>query len=127
MNTTSTDINTIIQTIDRHFSSALTRGDAISIADFYSDTGMLLPTGTDIIRGKSNITAFWQTAIDMGIKNLKLDTLEVEVHGDTAIEMSKYTLANEEEEVIEHGKGIVIWKYNNSSWIMHRDIWNSDI
>ena len=127
MTTSSTDIYTTIQAMGGHFSSALMQGDTASIADFYSDTGMLLPTGSDIIQGKPDIKAFWQAAIDMGIRKLKLDILEVEVHGDTAIEMSKYTLTNEDEEVIDRGKGIVIWKYNNSSWMMHRDIWNSDI
>ncbi len=127
MATSSADIYTTIQSMDGHFSSALMRGDAASIAEVYSDTGMLLPTGSDIIQGKADIKAFWQTAIDMGIRKLKLDILEIEVHGDTAIEMSKYTLTNEDEEVIERGKGIVIWKYNNNSWMMHRDIWNSDI
>mgnify|MGYP001815674636 FL=1 len=127
MTTSSTDIYTTIQAIDGHFSSALMRGDTASIADFYSDTGMLLPAGSGVIQGKPDIKAFWQAAIDMGIRKLKLDILEVEVHGDTAIEMSKYTLTNEDEEVIDRGKGIVIWKYNNSSWMMHRDIWNSDI
>ena len=127
MATSSADIYTTIQSMDGHFSSALMRGDTASIADFYSDTGMLLPAGSDIILGKPDIKAFWQTAIDMGIRKLKLDILEVEVHGDTAIEMSKYTLTNEGEEVIDRGKGIVIWKYINSSWKMHRDIWNSDI
>lgn len=127
MTTSSADIYTTIQTMDRHFSSALMRGDTASIADFYSDTGMLLPAGSDIIQGKAGIKAFWQAAIEMGIRKLKLDILEVDVHGDTAIEMSKYTLTNEDEEVIECGKGIVIWKFNNNSWMMHRDIWNSDI
>ncbi len=127
MATFSADIYTSIQSMDGHFSSALMRGDAASIADVYSNTGMLLPTGSDIIQGKADIKAFWQAAIDMGIRKLKLDILEIEVHGDTAIEMSKYTLTNEGEEVIDRGKGIVIWKYNNSGWMMHRDIWNSDI
>ena len=127
MATSSADIYTTIQSMDGHFSSALMRGDAASIADVYTDTGMLLPAGSDIIQGKVDIKAFWQTAIDMGIRKLKLDILEIEVHGDTAIEMSKYTLTNEGEKIIDRGKGIVIWKFNNSNWMMHRDIWNSDI
>ena len=127
MVTSSTNIYTTIQSMDGHFSSALMRGDAASIANVYSDTGMLLPAGSYIIQGKTDIKAFWQTAIEIGIRKLKLDILEIEVHGDTAIEMSKYTLTNESEEVIDRGKGIVIWKYKNSSWMMHRDIWNSNI
>jgi len=32
--------------------------------------------------------------MDMGIKNAKLDIVEVEQHGDTAIDMGQYTLSN---------------------------------
>lgn len=35
---------------------------------------------------------FWQALVDMGIKEAKLEIVEVEGHGDTAIEVSTFTL-----------------------------------
>ena len=66
-------------------------------------------------------------AINMGVKSIKLDIIEVEQHGDTAIEMSRYTLRSADGQVIDQGKGVVIWKYVDGAWRMHRDIWNSSI
>ena len=125
--TTTSDIHLIIRTLVENFESTFARGDAADIVDFYTDKAMLLPAGSDFIQGKRDIEAYWQAAIDMGIKNIKLDLLELEQHGDTAIEMSKYTMSSADDQAIDQGKGIVIWKYEGGAWKLHRDIWNSSI
>ena len=121
------DIHSAIHALIENFESTFSRGDSADIADFYTDNGMLLPPESDLVQGKRDIKAFWQAAIDMGIKNVKLDIVEVEQHGDTAIEMSKYTLSSADDNLIDQGKGIVIWKYESGAWKLHRDIWNSSI
>ena len=121
------DIHSAIHALIENFESTFSRGDSAEIADFYTDNGMLLPPESDLVQGKRDIAAFWQAAIDMGIKNVKLDIVEVEQHGDTAIEMSKYTLSSADDNLIDQGKGIVIWKYEGGAWKLHRDIWNSSI
>ncbi len=88
---------------------------------------MLLPAGFDFVRGRQDIKEFWQSAINMGIKYIKIDIIEVEQHDDTAIEMSNYTLGGPDKQVIDAGKGIVIWKNTGDAWKMYRDIWNSSL
>ena len=127
MATRTPDILSAIGALVEKFESTFARGNAADVADFYTDDGMLLPTGSDFVQGKQDIEAFWQAAIDMGIKNIKLDIIELEQHGDTAIEMSKYTLSSAADDVIDQGKGIVIWKYVDGAWKLHRDIWTSSI
>ena len=127
MSAKTSEIHTIISTLAKNFESTFARGDAAAIADFYTENGMLLPAGSDFVRGKQEIKDFWQVAIDMGIKSIKLEILEVEQHSDTVIEMSKYTLYSADDHEIDQGKGIVVWKYENSAWKLHRDIWNSNI
>ncbi len=87
---------------------------------------MLLPTGSDAVTGKPAIQAFWQGAMDMGIKGLGLEIVELEDHGSTAIEVGNYSLSSEGEEVIDRGKYVVIWKQEDGRWKLHRDIWNSN-
>jgi len=127
MSTKTSEIHSTISVLAKNFESTFARGDAAHIADFYTENVMLLPAGSDFVRGKQNIKDFWQMAIDMGIKNIKLEILELEQHDDTAIEMSKYILSGADDQVIDQGKGIVIWKYENNAWKLHRDIWNSSI
>lgn len=119
----------VVHTLVEQFESTYARGDAAEIADWYTDNGMLLPAGFDFVKGKRDIEAFWYEAINPGIKQIKLDLVEVEQHGDTAIEVSyyTYTMRSAVDQVIDHGKGIVIWKYENAKWKLHRDILTSSI
>lgn len=82
------------------------------MANLYTEDGMLLPTGSDFV---------------MGIRQAKLEIVEVEHHGDTAIEVGQYTLSGEGNQVMDQGKYIVIWKQQNGQWKLHRDIWNSSV
>lgn len=121
----NTHHHTTIGSLVEKFESSFARGDTADIIDFYTDDAMLLPTGFDFVHGKRNIESFWQTAMNMGIRGIKLNIIEVEQHADTAIEMSEYTLYGDNAAIFEQGKGIVIWKKINGAWKMHRDIWNS--
>jgi ketosteroid isomerase-like protein len=65
--------------------------------------------------------------MDMGIKTARLETVETEGHGDTAIEIGKYSLRGEAGKVFDNGKYVVIWKQEGDQWKLHRDIWNSSL
>jgi uncharacterized protein (TIGR02246 family) len=114
-----------IAAANKAFMKAFGRGDAAGLAAFYTEDGQLLPPNFDVMGGRDAIQAFWQGAMDMGIKGAALEIGEVEAHGDTAIEVSTYTLSGEEGQVLDKGKYIVIWKQVGGQWKLHRDIFNS--
>ncbi len=62
-----------------------------------------------------------------GNQNAKLDIVEVEQHGDTAIEVGQYKLSGADDQVMDTGKYIVIWKHEDDTWKLHHDIWNSSL
>ena len=124
---TSTGVQAAIAAVNENFMAAFNRWDAAGLADFYTENGQLLPTGSDFVTGKAAIQAFWQGAMDMGIKTARLETVEAEGHGDTAIEIGKYTLSGEAGNVMDRGKYVVIWKQEGGQWKLHRDIWNSSL
>jgi ketosteroid isomerase-like protein len=65
--------------------------------------------------------------MDSGIKAMTLESVEVEGHGDTAIEVGKYTLHDEGGQPLDEGKYIVIYKQEDGEWKLHRDIFNSSM
>ncbi len=71
--------------------------------------------------------SFWQAVIDMGVKEAVLEIIEVEGHGDTAIEVSKFKMKDTNGNELDHGKYIVIWKQEDGAWKLHYDIWNSSL
>lgn len=127
MATQTTKIEQEIRRADDDFETSFARGDAAGMASLYTGDGMLLPTGSDFITGTQAIQQYWQGAMDMGVKQAKLDIVEVEQQGDTATEVGKYTLRGEGGQVIDQGKYIVLWRQQNGQWKLHRDIWNSSM
>ncbi len=69
----------------RKFETTFAQGNIDGIVVHYTNTAMAFPPASDLVQGRQVIGAFWQEAMDMGIRQVKLDILEVEMHGDTAI------------------------------------------
>jgi len=97
------------------------------VAALYTENGQVLPPNSDFVAGKQAIAMFWQALMDMAIKEVKLEIVEVSGHGDTAIKVSKYALQGEGGQALDKGKYIVIWKQEGGQWKLHRDIFNSSM
>jgi uncharacterized protein (TIGR02246 family) len=121
----SSDIRPQIESANAQFVSAFKRGDATAMANLYTSGAQLLPANSDFVRGTAAIRTFWQSVIDMGLKGASLETIELEGHGDAAIEVGRYRLLAAGDAVADEGKYIVVWKNDNGMWKLHRDIWTT--
>ncbi len=121
------DIRSAIHAGDETFGAKIRAGDAAGVAALYSDSAMLLPPGSPTVTGRENIQAFWQAVMNMGIKDARLEPVEVEAFGDTAIEVGKYTLKVEGGQTADQGKYVVVWKEEGGAWKLHRDVWNTSL
>ncbi|PTX21122.1 uncharacterized protein (TIGR02246 family) [Pontibacter mucosus] len=127
METTAKSIGAEIRRANEKFMEAFAEGNAAVIADLYTDEGMLLPAGMEALSGKLAVQEFWRGAMRMGIKSVKLETVEVQPCENTAIEMGNYTLSGEGGAMLDKGKYIVIWHRQDGEWKLHRDIWNTNL
>ncbi len=123
----STEISDAIVAVNEKFMAAFKMGDAAGIANLYTENGQLLPPNAGFLTGREAVQAVWQSILDMGAKEIKLDIVELEGYGDTAIETSTYTLYDESGQQLDKGKYIVIWKQLNGQWQLYRDIFNSSM
>lgn len=121
----SRDIRPQIESVNAQFASALKRGDADGIANLYTEGAQLLPAHSDFVRGTAAIRTFWQSVIDRGLKGASVETIELEVYGETAIEIGRYRLLAANDAVADQGKYLVVWKHDNGTWKLHRDIWTT--
>ena len=127
MPTLATSISAEIRHANDEFEAAFERNDAAAIANLYTPNGLLLPTGMNAIQGSAGIEAFWQGAMEMGIKRVKLDSQDVEELTDTAIELGHYTLFGPNDQLLDQGKYLVVWKEQQGQWKLYQDIWNSSM
>ena len=120
--TISIDIIAEIRSANDLFESKFAAGDAEGLADLYTEDGVLLPAGLDIIQGRKGIRNFWQNIMNMSIKQARLETLEAELLHNTAIEMGYYTLSGKGGLEMDRGKYVVIWKRSQGQWQLQKDI-----
>jgi ketosteroid isomerase-like protein len=71
------------------FERLFKQGNMVKVAEFYSENAMLLPAGSDLIEGRQAIEACWHKVVDMGIRSIKIDLMELEQYGDSATEVSR--------------------------------------
>ncbi len=119
------DLRSRIEAANGRFIGAFKRGDAAALASLYTAQAQLLPANSDFVKGAEAIRGFWQGVFDMGLRQAVLETVEVEAHGDTAIEVGRYTLIVGDGSVADTGKYVVIWKNDGGTWKLHRDIWTT--
>ncbi len=77
-------VRTAVDTPNRDFMANVAQQDAAVLAGCHTDSACVMPSNSDIVSGAGNIQAFWQGMFDMGIKEVMLDTIDLEDHGDTA-------------------------------------------
>ncbi len=123
----SQQIQSEIVAANKMFMLAFKNSDDNAMASLYTENAQLLPTNSDFVSGNESVKTFWKSVFDAGIKQAKLETLEVKGMGGTAVEVGQYTLYVEDNQVADSGKYIVYWKKVNGEWKLHRDIWNTSL
>ena len=119
-----------IEATERAVAEGINKQDAAAVAQHYTEDGSLLPPGAPRVEGREGIEGFWKAAIDMGLGDVVLTTLEVADHGNLATEVGSLTATVPGEDgnkVSVAGKFIVLWKRgDDGTWRFYRDIWNFD-
>lgn len=128
MTVLANEVHTGLKRADDMFEAAFVESNARAIADLYTEDAMLLPAGTDFIKGRQAIQQYWQSAMDNGVNQVKLHILEIEDHADTAISTGEYTLTGKEGQTMDRGKYMVMWKHDDDGdWKLYRDIWTTSV
>ena len=109
------------------FSAAVAKGDAAAVAALYTTDGMVMPAGSDNVKGAAAIQKFWAGAMGSGIAAAKLNTIEVFGRGANATEVGEYELLDKAGKSLDHGKYIVIWRREDGKWKLHRDMFSTNI
>ncbi len=123
----SKEVRQAIEAADASFVDAFNRGEPAGIATLYTTDGQILPPNSDPITGHQGIQGFWQAAMDMGLKSVALEIIELEELGDTAVEIGRYTLGDGSGQELDSGKYLITWKQDGEQWKLHRDIWNTSL
>lgn len=125
-----TTVRDSIEATIKVFEACLNGGDAAGVAAHYTDDAALLPPNSARIDGRNGIQGAWQGLIDADVRDVSLTTQEVDVFGDVANEVGAINATAPSDDggrMPFVGKYVAVWKRGgDSTWRLHRDIWNFD-
>ncbi|MEH6525431.1 MAG: SgcJ/EcaC family oxidoreductase [Sneathiella sp.] len=116
-----------IAAVNQKFSACVANADLDSLMVLYTEDACFIASNSDFLRGRDEIRGFFQAVLDMGIKEIRLSTNEVDLQGDTAIEVGTYELMADGGVQADHGKFLVVWKKTGGEWQLHRDMINTSM
>lgn len=118
-----------IAAVNHRFEAAVRKGDIDGMASLYTPDAIALPPDGPVVKGRDNIKQLWGMVVNqMGLKDVKLETLDLQIAGDTAYEVGEATLSLEPtggKATMAVAKYVVVWKKVDGQWRLHRDIWNT--
>jgi uncharacterized protein (TIGR02246 family) len=125
------EIRKKIDAVNNGFMEAFNKGDLTKAMNVYTEDATILPPNADIMKGKEAITAYWKAALDMGVKEATIETVEVTPMGDNAAcEVGTYVLKIQPEGAsafTDKGKYLMMWKLDDGVWKWNLDAWNSSL
>ena len=121
------DVQAAIAAGNKTFSESVAKGDGAGVASVYAADGMAMPAGQDAASGTDAIRALWQKSIDEGVRDLKVQTVSLDMGGSLAVETGTYVIADANGKHLDHGKYVTVWKLANGSWKISRDIWTTSM
>jgi uncharacterized protein (TIGR02246 family) len=119
------DAKNAIQKYNDEMAAAINRGDPKSGVGFYADDATILPPGSQMIKGKSEILNFWAKT-GKGLSDAKIAIVDVKPLGpDTAREIGTFSFKNADHKEVT-GKYVVVWQKIGNEWKNTTDIWNTN-
>lgn len=130
----NSDLKTKLKPILDTYEHSMINGDYKTVAGFYTDDAISLPSYQPEMRGNDAILQDLKKDVDGGLKYKTFNIKSSDVYntGDLAYEIGTYevsfTSPQMPNEVNDHGKYLNIWqRQSDGSWKIKVNTWNSDI
>ena len=124
------NVRSVIEAFNKKLMAAVKRGDVTEVANIYRSDVRVLPPYMEMLKGRQAAQAIWQGGIEMGIKEVSLETTEVTEGEGVACEIGRYIHIIQPsggETITDKGKYVVIWKQEEGNWKIDTEIWNSSL
>ena len=115
-----------IEAANAVFVQSMMKGDSIAGADNYTSDAKIMGPNMPAVTGRDGIVGFAGEFSRMGVKDFKLNIVEIWGNEDMVIEEGTYTMNDDKGNSVDKGNYIAIWKQENGKWKIFRDIFNSD-
>jgi uncharacterized protein (TIGR02246 family) len=124
-------VKSAIEAANTKFIEAWKKGDTATMVAGYDANGIILSPNDAAWRGRDGISKGFAGMLGaMTLNDAKLNTDDVMVGGDLAVETGSYSMTltpKKGKAMTDKGKYVTVWKHQaDGSWKLLRDIWNTD-
>ena len=111
-----------IERINQEFSERYARGDLDGVSELYTEDARFLSPGRAIARGRQQIRDIYAAYAAAGVTDLRFETLEVEDHGDTVLEVARSTATTAAGQTQQFCY-VIVWRRNADGTLqLHWDV-----
>ena len=121
------DLRSTIEAGNTAFNQAFNKGDAAAVTKLYTSDAKLLPPADKIVSGDKEILAFWRSLIDAGVTDHKIETIQIEEAGDTAVMAGKWQAMGKDAQgkaAIFKGSVMKVLERQGDTWKTSLHTWN---
>jgi uncharacterized protein (TIGR02246 family) len=120
------DVKAEIEKVNAHFVELFAKGDGAGIAALYTEDATALPPGSEMVKGRPAIAAFWQATVGT-LTEFKATTVDVKrLSRAFAREIGTFSFKPKGSDQVVQGKYIVVWQKLGRDWKLAIDIWNTN-
>ncbi len=113
--------------IENELVQLINRGEWESVASLYAKDAIIFAPGAPPVVGRLAITSFWRTAASRGMNSIELQLMDIEISGELLIAKGKYQMNNRQNEIIDIGKFIAMYRKEKNAWVLQTDMFNSSL
>lgn len=109
----------------KQFTEAHITRDTAFLNNIFSADAHAYPPGADIVKGREAIAAINEEWVNYGISEFTETTIRFYGDENFLIDEGVYALRYGEDNILDQGKYINIWKQENGEWKICSNIWNA--
>lgn len=122
-----TAMKKIIEEKSNQFTQAHITRDTAFLNNIFTKDANGYPPNSDIVTGRAAIAAVNSEWVNYGIKEFTEETTSFYGNEDYLIDEGTYYLRYGEDNIIDKGKYINIWKQEDGEWKICSNIWNTSL
>jgi len=117
-----------VDDIATRLEAAFNASDAVALVSLYSDTAVLMPPNEPMVRGRTEIQAWFERAL-VRPRSVRIVPIETIAEADRAFQVGTFTTAvssSRKEDAPVPAKYVLVLKNYGGEWKIEYDIWSLD-
>lgn len=116
-----------IKQSNQRYMKSFKASDSVELATCFSKDGKLMISDTPAIEGRDDIMKYFAAMMRNGIKSFEIKSNTIWGDSSLLAEEGTYEMADVNNNKVDKGKYIVLWKPEGGNWKMYRDMYTSDL